>query len=306
MRPQVSNRSRFELGALQAKARGGVFPSAPYIPLTEHLVLSLVVDLPSTMATLPWEKCELWGVSRQQALSVAVENLARMSRERFVRQGALFVSPWQDNYDAARLTLIETLAELPVKGRPVALAPHRDHLFLTGSEDEAGLAQLADQAERLSAEPRFMGFYPVILEEAGWRTFHLAEGHPLSSRYRLLEMQQWVRLYGEQKELLEAVLEKEERDLFVATFKAIHADGRIFSYAVWTKGVHTLLPRTDRVVLLNPEETEVQPLDVPWEVLQRYAGDAFVLEAGLYPERYAVKGFPSDEALAALRQEVGP
>ena len=306
LRPQVTNRSRFALGALQAKAQGLPFPLGELLPLTEDLVLSLVVDLPQLMATAPWAQCEAWGVTREQALSVAVENLARVSREDFQRQGALFVSPWHDNYDAARLTLIEKLARLSVKGELVALVPHRDHLLLTGSEDEAGLAQLLEAVEKHGRATRFMGFYPVVLREGKWRAFHLPEQHPLAERFRYLEVGQRMQLYEEQKQLLGEVYDKEEVDLFIATFTGFRAQGHILSRTVWTKGVSTLLPRADRVVLMEEASVTARPLDVPWEVLWRHAGPLLVRDESLYPERYLAREFPSDEVLAALRREIHP
>jgi hypothetical protein len=303
VRARVTDRGGFEQVALRARLSGMDFPSTPYIPLAEHLALALVIDLPDAIISVSWDECARWKVSRSQALEVAVENLARLSREDFERQGALFVSPWRDNYDASRLVLIESIAELPVKGRTVALLPHRDHLLITGSEDVEGLTRLADEGEALASAPRFLGFFPVVLEEGTWRVFRLDEAHPLYARYRTIEVQQQVRLHAEQKELLDALYERTGEDVHVATFQGIHSEGRTFSYATWTKEVHTLLPRTDVVVLVDLDAPEAEPLKVQWDALERHAGHLLVPEGTLYPARYRVKDFPSEEVLAMLRGE---
>ncbi|HSP78916.1 MAG TPA: hypothetical protein VLQ93_10320, partial [Myxococcaceae bacterium] len=301
IRARVSDRGTFELGALRARARNIPFPSQPYIPLAEHLALALVIDLPDTIASVSWEECERWKVSRAQALEVAVENLARVSREDFERQGALFVSPWGDNYDAARLVLIEKLAELPVKGRLVALLPHRDHLLLTGSEDAEGLAQLADRCEELASGPRYMGFFPVVLEDGTWRPFRPVEGHPASERYRWLALQERARLYRLQKELLIELHQRTGEQVSVADFEVLRVGGLMLSHCTWSRTAPTLLPRADVVLLGEPDASGEEPLEVPWEVLQQHAGHLLVPEEELYPERYRVTAFPSPELLEVLR-----
>ena len=304
LRPRVTNRGPLALGQLQARALGTRSTPGAYVPLTEHLALSLVVDTPEGPAPAGWERCEAWGVTREQALSVAVENLARVSQEPLRFRGVLFASAWQDGLDASRLTLIERLAGLPVKGELVALVPHPNHLFLTGSEDKAGLAQLLWEAEQLSADPDFMGFYPVVLKEKGWRTFRLPEKHPLAGRYQLLEVWQLVRLYEEQQQWLRAALSHEEVRPYVATYAAYRSPEQAFSRACWAKGIPTLLPRADAIILVENDETGEPRIEVPWEVLQRHAGHLLVRDENLYPERYQALHFPSDILLEALRREL--
>ena len=79
--PQVTNRGPLALAQLHARAWDAASSPATYVPLTDHLALSLVVKSPQGSASVGWEPCDACGVSRAEALSVAVENLARLSQD---------------------------------------------------------------------------------------------------------------------------------------------------------------------------------------------------------------------------------
>lgn len=55
-------------------------------------------------------------------------------------------------YDAARLILSGLIARLEVTGNPVAVLPHRDWLFICGSDDDDGLQHMAERARPLLGE----------------------------------------------------------------------------------------------------------------------------------------------------------
>lgn len=68
------------------------------------------------------------------------------------------------------------------------------------------------------------------------------------------------------------------------------------SHCVWTKGFQTLLPKTELVILRVPGQ---KVCEVTWERLIETAGD-LVRRQDMYPERYRVSEFPSEEQLAAM------
>jgi hypothetical protein len=53
-----------------------------------------------------------------------------------------------DSYGASRVTLVERIQAFEVNGKLVAMVPSRDTLFVTGSNNEAGLASVAALAEK--------------------------------------------------------------------------------------------------------------------------------------------------------------
>jgi hypothetical protein len=115
---------------------------------TEHLALDLVCDHPQAIQTVTAKALARWGTTFDAALAVAKENLWRLSNERWEEVApGVHLSPWRDTHDASRLFLHDLIWQLPVKGEHVAMAPNRVMLFVTGSEDEAGLLALAALAE---------------------------------------------------------------------------------------------------------------------------------------------------------------
>jgi hypothetical protein len=69
------------------------------------------------------------------------------------------------------------------------------------------------------------------------------------------------------------------------------------------KGVDSLLPRTDVIFFMDPAlGTEAPPVAIArWEDVEKVVGELLVPAEGLYPERYRVRGFPSEEQLARWR-----
>ena len=113
-----------------------------------------------------------------------------------------------------------------------------------------------------------------------------------------------TRLYEEQQALLREVWSREEVRPFVATYAAYRSPEHAFSRACWAKGIPTLLPRADAILLVENDETGEPRIEVPWEVLQRHAGHLLLQDETLYPERYEALHFPSDLLLDAIRREL--
>jgi len=72
--------------------------------------------------------------------------------------------------------------------------------------------------------------------------------------------------------------------------------GRLQSYSVWGEGVDSLLPKTDAVAFMRHDK---QPLIVDWQKVIDVVG-GLMEEVDIYPLRFRVRTFPSDEQLARL------
>ena len=84
-----------------------------------------------------------------------------------------------------------------------------------------------------------------------------------------------------------------------------HKDtGRIQSYSVWSKGVDSLLPKTDIVHFFVPSGQDKGELaaSAPWERVREVLGD-HMHDAALYPPRFRVREFPSPHELTTLKEE---
>jgi hypothetical protein len=285
--------------------QGGELPGYAHRLVTEHLALGLVHDRPDSVAEMPLDQFAAWGVSIDEAFQIAEENLENISPRPFDRIGAgVFVSPYRDNHDASRIILKDQIRSLRVRGSPVVMVPNRDTLIITGADDPDGLLLMARITEQALDEPRPMTGIPAWLDEDTWRPFVPDEDHPLFVRFGRLRVMSLASDYAAQKELLEALNEKNDEDVFVATFTVVeHTEtGHLKSYSTWAREVPTILPRTDDVMFIDtdtPGEPEV--IRVSWE----RAEGAFkhLMEAlDMYPPRYRVNEFPTRQEIDALRE----
>jgi len=215
----------------------------------------------------------------------------------------VFISPWHDTYDSSRLVLVELITRLDVRGDPVALPLHRDHLFLTGSDDERGLGRSADLAAPLLDDHRRVTGRACVWRDGRWRPFVPPEGHPCRNRFVELRLQTDAGSYDEQKSVLEQQAQSRGDDVFVASV-LVMTDGETgvsASLCTWTDGVPTLLPRADQIAFVTPGATEEEPriMRVPWEHATAVMRDAMEPQ-GLVPERWRVDRFPSEQEQAAL------
>jgi hypothetical protein len=72
----------------------------------------------------------------------------------------------------------------------------------------------------------------------------------------------------------------------------------VFSYAVWSNGVDTYLPRAQKVVFLDEgKECAI----VTWEQVERVVGHLLEPVEDLYPPRWRVREFPTSQQLEQLR-----
>lgn len=104
---------------------------------------------------------------------------------------------------------------------------------------------------------------------------------------------------AEQKELLDAVHEKEQDGPFVASYSGIQKKGsdEVLTYCVWGKDVDSLLPKTQLVMIVGPSGPEAIG---EWDLVAEVVGDLMELDENLYPVRYRVKAFPTQEQLDAI------
>ena len=293
-----------------AAARGGGGVAMTYQPLNEHLAVEVVYDGPSTISVLAHEKLVEWGVSLEEAVRTGRANLRGHTQDIFLALApGVYRSPWQDSYGAARLLLTELISRLALRGDPVALLPHRDHLLLTGSEDEVGLGRIAAIAEPLLHEPRQIIGRAFVLRDGSWLPFVPPDDHPHQEVFRRLVQVTEALAYGDQQGALDDLHYAESDEVFVASVmltpqRHSHVDA---TSCTWTEGVRSLLPRTDRIafISLGVTEAENRMWWVPWEEASAVMSDAMQPQ-GLRPERWLVETFPNADHLTALEQAAVP
>lgn len=286
---------------LQMGEDSGLSPAGR--PFAESFTLSLGLDYPDAISIVSESMLDDWGVTFDEALEVAQENLWSRSKENFEKLlPGLYSSPWHDDLDTSRLFLPDLIRQVPVKGDHVAAIPNRSHLLVTGSEDPEGLAALAASIIKLvEDEPhRQVSAAPVVLRDHQWRPFLPEPVHELYEEFRRLHIRAKAAEYEGQKELLDTVHEKQGSDLFVASVMLTSDEetGVWSTHAVWSAGIDTLLPKVDSLYFYIDETETIGP--VPWAEVERITSD-LLISCSHAPERYRTKNFPVKNTLETLR-----
>lgn len=187
--PKVWPRSAFDRLDLQARVDGREPVNFATVPLGPHLYLGLVYDLPKSVRTIGADELAAWGVSLEDALDIARENLksrpmtvgkigpneddaddvddqgigndsedtftppteysGESDFEAIQPDGRVYIFVTGDSYDATRIVLLGELHQMELAGRPVVMSPNRDALLVAGSDDEQGITALAALAGQM-------------------------------------------------------------------------------------------------------------------------------------------------------------
>jgi hypothetical protein len=299
LRPKIWTRATFSEMNLRQRLNGGKPFESPLYPLGEHLLTAVVYDLPTSMRSLSNEDLEKWGVTYYEAMEIACDNLREESIAYSKIGDGFYSSVSGDAYDPARILLKDTVMSWEVEGDHVAMVPQRDAMYVTGSNDELGLKIMVDLAE-LSVKDglRPLSPIPLRLVDGEWEDWKFPKSHPDYAKYHRLEYQYFGELYESQKALLDAIHEKEGFDVFVASFGGIKHQAReeVWSWSTWTNDCDSMLPKTD-LIMLN---LSGEPYPCKWDDVTKIVGNLMEPVEDLYPIRFRVRNFPSDEQVAQI------
>jgi hypothetical protein len=180
------------------------------------------------------------------------------------------------------------------------MAPNRNTLIITGSEDVEGQRTMLNLTREALKEPRPMSPRPLILKDGEWLNYFPQHDTPLFDDYATFRVETFGQDYAEQKALLEKLYEKRGEDIFVASFSSMEdkETKKIESFCVWSRDVLTLLPKTDLIIFYDHEkpEKERKVCTARWADVQRTVG-ALMQPQGFYPERYKVESFPNPPSI---------
>lgn len=264
-------------------------------PLLDELV---VLDRPAGVGYVTAPLAAEWGVGLDEVFAAAHGNLSgdvaggatpppgRRELLRFVDDGAAYWVP--------RLLLSGWLSGLADRlgGRPVAFAPDRDSLLV--ARDGPALAGIFDIVAAEYAE----AVHPIspvgyTIDDSGrlvpYRPRHGPAATAACNAERLLA----AREYDTQADLLRAAGEP----VTVASYLLTDgADGAVASVSTWREDTDTLLPVTDRVVLVAADRRQSWLVD--WDRL--VAAGVGRPVPGLVPSRHRVCRWPRGRRRAAL------
>ena len=306
--PRICSRVSFEVERLRGDVLNRADREDAFVPFAEHLGIGLAYEMPESLAFVSRQQLAGWGRSFDAVFADARKNLAAITQEPLKKLGTgLWISPWNDSHESARLVLSEYIREHAVYGEHVVMVPNRDTLLVSGSEDVDGLTQMISVAENRQ-EPYFISGLLYRLQDDRWVPFMPDASHPSNRRFRSLAYKTFGGGYNAQKKVLDEKFKKRGRCSSPATswWKAPAGNLRVVAHRV--EGVKTALPVTDYVIFVSahgfPTLSAVGPGSVgdllkPWTRVREFLGH-LMTTMNLYPERFMVQKFPSPEQLAAF------
>jgi hypothetical protein len=294
LRPLIRGRGVLEDVRLhQLRSAGATVPFAPaWRPFGDDCAILLALDYPESTSTLMSGPAESWGITLDDALDIARDNLRDITTDAFVEVArGVYRGNWRDGYDASRALLPDLLHRAPVRGFPVFMIPTRDVLLITSDKDDGGIARMVELSHEAAQTGRPVSPF-IYCHHEGLRRFTPRQPEVLQ-RLTHLALRYRKDDYDTQKAALDRLHEKEGSDVFVANYLLYGAKdeaGEMFSAAPWTAGIDSLLPQADRIVLVRPASGETRI--VPWQLIAPFVGDLLFEEAAMYPVRYRTRGFP--------------
>lgn len=301
--PHVHARSDYEY-VLSAPSRTRKADTFWYKPIGDHLATGIAYDLPGGIVEVGNSVLAKWGITGEEAFDIACRNLRRKSDQPFDSpERGVFVSKCDDGYGVSRLALTELIRDLEVQGNHVAIAPNRDTLIVTGSDDPAGLRVMLKLAEEAFYHSHRVSGISLRFREGQWEPFEPDACYPDLEGYRTLRLQSLWSAYKEQKKAIESSRADSEEDVFIPSYFLITTSltEPPTSYATWTKGLTSLLPQTEKVCFIQGASAQGNTIGAfaDWARVQDVVGD-LMKPVGLYPQRFRVEQFPTGEQLKAI------
>jgi len=277
-------------------------------PISRWFGRCAVLDFPRHLTFVTEGDLKTWCASFDEVFSIGLAKLRKSTKPDFRFENGFFAGKWTDSYANSRILLPQLFAGLRLSGNPVVCLPNTQTLLVTGSQDHTGIRRmLMRSAEIARNEPRPDSPAPLILKHGRIEDFAVPADSPLYEAVEFARKDAEYLCYQRQKESLDVLYAKHEKDIFVASSHLATPnegeDGECFSYAVWSKGVHALLPKLDKIAFNDPGAPESHRLlaMARWEDVAALLGD-MLQDTHMFPERFFVSEFPSDQQLETLRR----
>lgn len=306
--PTVRGRGQLEYLRLMTQIEGAehTFEDVSQ-PFSDDAVLMLAYDTEHSIATLMPTQLKDWGVDVADAMAAALANLRDRTVDRFVDLGeGVVMGEWNDAYDTSRILLPDLAYRAGVGSDPVMMIPTRGCFMLTAAGNAAGqLRMIVAAHESIEHDGRFVssGMYCI---QGGKIIAWQPQEATVAQKLGDLQRRCLASDYRSQQELLEKLHEVKQRDIFVASYQLLEnkTDHSLTSCCTWVKGVDSLLPKTDWVALVTPDESGGDAAItkmLAWTDVMALGAELMQAVEG-YPLRYRVQAFPAEEKLAALSE----
>jgi hypothetical protein len=304
----VREQALFSFTTLWWELEGGkTEPKIASEPISAWFARCLVLDFPEYVSMVSPENLKTWGVSFYQLYETGLERLRNHTSPKFEKQSGFYMGGWHDDYDNSRILIPEVFAPLDLAGDPVVCLPNRNLLLVTGSENHDGIQAMLKHAEEIvKTKSRPMNPAPLILKDGEIADFSVSGNSPIFNDVERAKKISALIYYQQQTETLMELYEQKGKDLYVGEYTLNEFETGYESFCTWSKTIPTLLPKTDLIGFYDPAKPESQRMLglAKWEDVVRIAG-GLLLDTQMFPARFYVSKFPSEEQLAAVIQERG-
>ncbi len=273
-------------------------------PYADVLGVGLIVENNGTHHQVCYSDLERLGLSAEEAIEIAVENLSRISLDPFrLVQAGFYASPWKDSHDGARLLLTELFAGLKVEGELVAMTPTSETLLVTGSEDAAGMALMMSLSTTLIKEPNATHALPLVLRDGIWTAYIVSPGDPNFDTVHSYRMNVLNMLYGEQERYLIS-LKMERPKVFVSPFllERDKKSGYVFSKTSIVDGAVNSFPECD-IIEFYRQNAQGKKYCAARGTFKKVVEQLFLFlieDRNLRPIRWRIKNFPGRSELDVI------
>ena len=310
--PKLESRMAAEIYKLSAGLEGKLleFPSCV---IGEYLILQLVLDDGQAYSYVTREAFENWGISFDEALGVAIDNLRARTPPDFCQtvglehngvvlenfEGVYAARAGPLAYNATRILLTDYIGRCKVKGDIIAFVPNDERLIISGSDNQLNSAVAWGWIEDAKQHNCLLCPFMFKLQQGEW--------HRVRSLNGLLAIEEVNYLgsaYNAQRKLLQKMNERNGlTDITVAELTAhkYESSGKIISACIWEEGKEILLPETDEIFFATAgSDGQLRVITrAPWSRIIEVCGD--LLEPlSIFPPRYRVIEFPSIERLRLI------
>jgi hypothetical protein len=303
----VRDQALFSFTTLLLELEGGrTEPKTAFEQISAWFTRCLVLDFPGYVSIVSRENLKTWGISFYELYEIGLDRLRDCTIPKFEKQQGFYIGGWHDDYDNSRVLIPEVFAPLHLDGDPVVCLPNRNLLLVTGSENHEEIKAMLKHAEEIvQTKPRPMNPGPLILKDGEVADFSASENSPIFNDVERAKKISALIYYQQQTKALMKLYEQKGKDIFVAKYTLNQLKtGGYGSCCVWSKTIPTLLPKTDRIAFFDPTKPESQRMlgQANWDDCTRIAGDLF-LDTQMFPARFYVSKFPTEEQLATVIQE---
>lgn len=255
----VRERALFASTSLLWKLDGTASPPRQqHEPISDWFAKALVIDSPTHMALVNEVQVQTWMQTPDELFAFGLEKLRSAKPPAFVEDNGVFKGTWNDDYDSSRILISGLFDDLPLRGHPVVTIPNRLTLLVAGSEDTAAIKRMLATAEdivRNIAKPQNPA--PLLVENGEVSDYTVETSSPIYNDVARAKRLTALIYYQDQKVQLEQLYEKSGKDIFVASYSLNQTEsGDYRSHAVLSRGVSTLLPVVDDLILVASRRPE--------------------------------------------------